>query len=152
MKKFRYRLQALLKLREHVERERQKELAAASLKVQDQQHLVQGIYARTESALENKREHQTGKIDLTDMQLFSRFLYRLKRDTIGGEEILRALKKAESQRRQALLEAAREKKIYEKLKERQQTQFYKDFETAATREADEAGLNGFRARRKSSAS
>jgi len=152
MKKFRYRLQALLKLREHVERERQKELAATTLKVREQQSQVAEIYSKTSTALESKREHQTGRLDLVDMQLFSRYLHRLKRDTIGAEEFLRALKKTEGKKRQALLDAARERKIDEKLKERQQNQFYKEYELAATKEADEAGLNSFRARQKSSAS
>ncbi len=152
MKKYRFRLQPLLKLREHVERERQRELAEASLRVQNQQDQVQTIYTQTGAALESKREQQTGAIDPAEMQIFSRYLHRLKRDAIGAEEFLRALKKTEGNKREDLLEAARQRKIYEKLKERQRTAFYKEFETAATKEADEAGLNSYRARKKSSVS
>ena len=148
MKKFKYRLEALLKLREQIEKDRQKELAAATAKVNHQSERVSAIDESRRAALDSKRTAQSGVLTVDSLQLYSRYLFRLKRDTLGARELLKGLRKTESQKRGALLEAARDKKIYEKLKDRQQQQYLKDVQALETKEADETGLNSYRAARR----
>lgn len=150
MKKFRFRLEALLKLREHSEREKQKELAGAVKQVVAQTRTLHQIHDRNRETIEGKRERLAGSVSVAEMQLYSRYQHRLRRDTIGATEFLRALKKTEAEKRQELLEATRRKKIYEKLKERRSRQHYGEIEHEATKEADEIGLNSYRVHQRAS--
>jgi len=148
VKKFRFRLEALLKLREHTEREKQKELAGAVKQVVAQTRTLHEIADRNRDTIDGKRERLGGTVSVAEMQLYSRYQHRLKRDTIGATEFLRVLKKTEAEKRQDLLEATRRKKIYEKLKERRSRQHYREIEHESTQEADEVGLNSYRARQR----
>lgn len=147
MKRFRFRLEALLKQREQIEKDRQKELADAMRQVQEQKSRLEAITGKSRETLDRKREHQAGAIRISDLQVYSRYLHRLKRDSLGAEELLRALRKTEARRREALLEAAKNRKIYETLKDHQREDFYREAEQAAAKDNDEVGLNIFRANR-----
>ncbi len=144
MKRFRFRLEALLKQREQIEKDRQKELADAMRQVQEQKSRLDTLYGKSQETLERKREQQAGTMRVSDLQIYSRYLYRLKRDSLGAEELLRALRKTEARRRDALLEAAKNRKIYETLRDHQRETFYREAEQAAAKENDEVGLNIFR--------
>ncbi len=145
MKKFRFRLEALLKLREQKEKDRQRELAASVRKTNEQRERLDSIHEHSRSTQEYKRSIQNGPLAVHQLQMSSRFLGRLQRDAYGAKELLQALKKTESERREALLKAARDKKIYEKLKEKQERAHYREAAKLATKDADETGLNTFRA-------
>lgn len=145
MKKFRFRLEALLKQREQIEKDRQKEVAEAVRQVNNQKARLDDISARNQGTLQRKRERQIGSLSVSELQLFSRYLHRLKRDTLGAEELLRALRKTESRKREALIEAARSRKIFETLKDRQRDRYYQEADQLAVKESDEIGLNTYRA-------
>ena len=117
MKKFKYRLQALLKMKEHIEKERQKMLAASAKQVQDQETRLELVENHRDDTIERQRDDASGRFTVAEMLVISRYLHKLKRESILGQELLKALKKEEDVKRQELLEATREKKKYEKLKE-----------------------------------
>ena len=145
MKRFRFRLEALLKQREQIEKDRQKELAEAVRQVQEQKTRLDAIHLKNRDTLDRKREQQAGTMRVSDLQIYSRYLHRLKRDSLGAEELLKALRKTEARRRDALLEAAKNRKIYETLIDHQQDDFYREAAQAAAKENDEVGLSIFRA-------
>lgn len=61
-----------------------------------------------------------------------------------GEQMLSAFREEEVKKREKLLEAAREKKKYEKLKEKEQQKFYKEYNRQLNLEADETAITNFR--------
>jgi flagellar FliJ protein len=148
MKNFRYRLQALLKVREHIERERQKQLAFSTQKVLDQKNELVSIDQTRTTTMDNQRERSNKPFCVAEMLVVSRYLQKLKRDTLVGEELLKVLKKDEEAKRRQLLEAARERKKYEKLKERQRERFMKEFEQASAKESDEIAITTYRYKKK----
>jgi flagellar FliJ protein len=144
VKKFRFRLEALLKLREQREKERQRELADAVRKTNEQRARLDAIANHTQQTQEYKRSLQSGSLAVHQLQLSARFLGRLMREALGTRELLQALNKAEAVRREALLAAARDKKIYENLKQRRQTEHYLEAQRLDQKEADEIGLSTYR--------
>lgn len=149
MKKFKYRLQALLKMKEHIEKERQKQLATSAKRVQDQEQLLEDVDEHRERTVDRQRERTKSRFSVAEMLVVSRFLHKLKRDTVLGKEMLKVLKKDEDEKRQDLLEATKERKKYEKLKEKQEDKHYEGIETFLAKESDETGINTHRQKTKS---
>ncbi|MBD3403646.1 flagellar export protein FliJ [candidate division GN15 bacterium] len=144
MKKFRYRLASLLKIKEHRERERQKEHAEALQQVYDQNRRLEQIDQNRLSTLNQQRGRLHGTLSLAHLQACSRFLVKLKRDTMVGRETLRGYQAEAEKRRQKLVQASQERQIYEKLKEKQQERFVKEIEHLEKIENDEIALQTFR--------
>jgi flagellar export protein FliJ len=85
-----------------------------------------------------------GSLSLAEMLVYTRYIFKLKRDMLTGGEMLNALKKSEDEKRQLLVEASKERKIYQKLKERRREQFDHDVNMQSNKENDETALNSFR--------
>ncbi len=145
-KRFRFRLDSLLRIKEHHEREKQKELATATAKVLSQQHELERIKSETGQTLDRQRDCLGASLSVPQLSLFSRFLVRLKKDHVATQEILNGLKRAQDKRREALLEATKERKMYQKLKEKAFDTYRKEIAHDEMKEMDEAGMNSFRLR------
>jgi flagellar FliJ protein len=147
VKKFQFRLQPLLKLKSHRERERQKDLATALEKVHSQKSRLSDIDSRRLETLEFQRHRLEGTLSTASLQACSRYLVRLKADTLAGREVLSGLEQQAEERRTLLVEAARQRKMYERLKERQQHKYYAEMNRAENKELDEIALQAHRRRR-----
>lgn len=148
MKRFRYRLEALLKMKEHIEKERQKQLAVSLKKVNEQASHLDNIKLARKDSFDTLRKRTKHSFSVAEMLVVSRYIHKLKRDTVMGEELLKVLKDDEEKRRQKLLEASRERKKYNKLKERQREKHYREIETALTKENDEISISNYRLKKK----
>ena len=144
MKKFQFRMKALLKMKEHIEKEKQKILALSQKKVMDQKDTL----GETEQKSQNTKQNQTLKFrkpfKVVEMLVYSRFIHKLKRDKLLGEQMLNVLEQDETNKRQELHEAARERKKYAKLKEKQQEHYYAEIDKNIAKEADEIAVNSYR--------
>lgn len=144
MKKFRYRLEGLLKIKEHIERERQKEHAESMQKVQDQKTALTDLDNTRLQATERQRSRQTGALSIAELLIFSRYIVRLKKERLTGNEFLRALEKESEERRRRLVDASRERKKYDKLKDKLRERHDTGLERDMAKENDEIALNTFR--------
>lgn len=148
MKRFRYRLEPVLKMKAHVEKQRQKEHAVALQQVLIQQDKLASIAAERDHTIEAQRERLTGPLKPHQLLVASRYLVKLKRDNLTGTELLGALEREAEVRRSRLVEATKQKKIHEKLKERLQERFLKELDSHEKKELDEIAVNGYRFRRR----
>jgi len=144
MKKFKYRLEALLKVKEHLERERQKDHGEAVRKVMRQRDQLTDIEKKRLTTYDEQRDVLIGKMSVAEMLVYSRYLMKLKRDQLVGKQLLQALDHEAEEKRIKLVEASREKKVFEKLKERQQKKFNKEVHRLETKEDDETAVVSFR--------
>jgi flagellar protein FliJ len=140
MKKFRYRLEPVLKIKEHREKQRQKEHAAVLQQVMNQQARLEQIENEKQQTFEQERVHLTGSIKPQLLMSASRYLVKLKRDTLMGRELLRSLETEAERRRQRLVEAAREKKTYEKHKDKLGQRFAESLEEKEAKLLDEMAI------------
>ncbi len=143
MKKFRYRLEALLKVKEHIEKERQKELAVALTKVNNQRDANSGLDQARSSTMDGQRSHLTGQLSVAEMLVYSRYIVKLKRDRLAGQECLIGLEHEAESRRQRLVEASRERQTHDKLKEKLREKHVKRIEDALQKDTDEVAITGF---------
>ncbi len=137
MKKFNFRLERILQLKEHTEKEKQKVLALATHKVLTQESKLHQIDWTRQQIQKDQIEHLTGAIDSGRLSIYSRYYLRLKKDELTGIAMLRALRKTQDEKRQELIEATRQKKIFEILKERRKARYYKELELSIQKEQDE---------------
>lgn len=144
MKKFKYRLEALLRAKEQIEKERQKQHATALQQVYNQQQDLKRIDQSTSTTISQQRRGMTGSMSVAEMLVYCRYILKLKRDMLAGGELLKALEETEQKKRQSLVKASKERKVYEKLKERRREQFNDDVRSQTTKENDEIALNSFR--------
>jgi flagellar FliJ protein len=144
MKKFKYRLEALLRAKEHIEKERQKQHAAALQQVHNQQQDLKRIDQSKGTTISQQRRGMTGSMSVAEMLVYCRYILKLKRDMLAGGELLKALEETERKKRQSLVEASKERKVYEKLKEHRHEQFNDNVRLQTTKENDEIALNSFR--------
>ena len=145
-RRFRFRLDSLLRIKEHLEREKQKELAIATAKVLSQQQELGRIKNATGGTLNRQRDCLGETLSVSQLSLFSRFLVRLKKEHVMAHEILNGLTRVQDKNRDALLEATKERKIYQKLKEKAHDKHQKEATLDEMKESDEAGMNAYRQR------
>lgn len=152
MKKFKFRLEPLKKIKEHIEKQRQKEHAVAIQRVNAQQERLAALEQSRLAVMQHQREKQMAAAAVSPMELltYSRYYLKLKRETLAGLELLRGLETEAETKRLKLVDASRERKIYEKLKERQNARFNTSVEQILNKENDEIASNTFRYRHPSS--
>lgn len=150
MKKFKYRMEPLLKMKEHQEKEKQKLLAAIQKKRMRQESEIAELKNKQNDVVVHKTNKLNSSFTVAEMLVCSRYLYKLKKDQLINTELLKAIGKDEEMKRKQLLLAAQERKKYEKLKEKQQAKYYNEVKSLEEKESDETALNSFRLKKKHS--
>ena len=112
--------------------------------VNAQKSTLDKLAAKKIQTADAQRQIQSGKLSVYQLQSYSRYFVLLKKETLTGQELLRGFERDADQKRRKLIEAAKQRKIFEKLRETQQTKFYKHIDEVEKKEADEVGLNSFR--------
>ena len=140
MKRFKFRLEPLLKLRAYREKEEQKAHATASHKVLSQEESLEKINSDCHTNQNDLRQFLSGSLDMAKLSIFSRYFVKLKKEELLGREMLKVFQRDAEQKRQQLLEATKQRKIFEKLKEKHQEKHHKQFEFADQKEIDEIGI------------
>ena len=149
MKKFKYRLEALLKMKEHFEKEKQKEHALSLQRVRTQENNLSELESEKNQNFMKHRTKLKGSLSVAEMLVYGRYMIKLKRNSFSGEQMLDALRKQEEGKRSELLEATKEKKIQEKLKEKQHEIYIDDLKLLENNENDEIAGNNFRLKNRS---
>jgi len=137
MKKFRFRLDPILRLKEHEEKEKQKAHAAALGQVNAQDEKLNVIRRERAGKQSILREQLEGPLNIRNLTAYNRYFVKLNRDELTGKEMLRAFKKNAEEKRQNLVEATKQRRKYEKLRERYQERHHKETNLVEQKEQDE---------------
>lgn len=154
-RKFRFRLQTVLELKQKIEDEEKKKLAEL-LKVQaeEERKLKYLQDLEVQKRYELKEKQKEGGIDVEELKLYSYLLKKMANDIVNQKLRLQEIYIRVEEQREILLEATKEKKTYEKLKERHHERFVQEEEEEErklidelstiryAREHDGAGLGG----------
>jgi flagellar protein FliJ len=115
---FRFRFEALLNARRHAEECLQKELAEARRALAaEQAALRQKKHARRQCVQDQLRKQRQG-FRGPDMLLFEAYRQRLERDIEEQQKRVAAAERTAAQKRHALLEAVKKRRMLDKLKEK----------------------------------
>lgn len=143
MRRFKYRFEKILTFRQHQEKQRQRELATVQQLEQSQRQKIGDLLARQAETRREKERHLVGEIVPSRLSGFYRYHLMLKQKELTGREVLQQIGKEVEKRRVVLLEATRNRKIYEKLKERHRARFEHDNNLLMQKENDEIGQKIF---------
>ncbi|MEK7774668.1 MAG: flagellar export protein FliJ [Candidatus Zixiibacteriota bacterium] len=147
MKKFKFRLEPLLKVKAHREKQRQKEHATAVNNEMTQAQKLDELAHHRNDVVSLQSEMIGKTLSPNQLMTYARYMMKLRKDGVVGGELLKVLGKETERRRAVLAQAATERKIYEQLKENQEREFLEVIEKAERKESDELAIDNFRLRR-----
>ncbi|MFH1700038.1 MAG: flagellar FliJ family protein [Candidatus Zixiibacteriota bacterium] len=143
LKKFNYRFEKVLSFKKHLEKQKQRELAEAiAFEQKQKQEILAVLDDRSNHQLQEKK-FLTGKIDGNLLTRYSRYYMKLKQMEINGRELLANIKEEVGKRHEKLVGATKQRKIYEKLKERHLDRHTNELKLLLQKENDEIGQTMF---------
>ena len=138
MKKFKFRLQVVLDMREKELEERQMEMSRILTALNEQQAKLQGILDRQE---DNTRQQEklsiSENIQVFKLEEYRTFGLKLIQDAKNQERIISNTKAILARKQQEVKEAHQRVEVLKKLKEKQEKQYYQEFLHLEMKEIDD---------------
>jgi flagellar FliJ protein len=138
MAKFVFQLQGVLRHREMVEQEKQREFALAQAAKSAAQAELKALDEAVQQALADLRaNHLTGSLNLSFLAAHRRFMLAMQRQGIVLMQKVQEAQKKVDVAQAALAEAAKQRKVMEKLRERQHTRWAEEISRKEAMQLDE---------------
>ncbi len=139
MKKFQFRLQVVLDIKEKLLEQKLLELSKVQRSLQEaiqKQRTLEGYQMEINEALMNV--FQSGNdLDLIEVQRYKDFINKLIVDISNQKVVIQNINKVLELKRKEVNEVLKEKKVLEKLKENQQKKYYQAYDYYQSRELDD---------------
>lgn len=146
MKKFTFRLQVVLDIKEKLLEEKLLELAKIQRGLQEaiqKQKELEGYQLEINHALVNV--FQSGNdLDLSEVQRYKDFINKLIVDISNQKIVIQNVQRVLEIKRKEVNEILKEKKVLEKLKENQKKKYYYDLEQGERKELDDITSSRYR--------
>jgi flagellar FliJ protein len=140
MPRFVFKLDGVLRQRQHVEKQRQRELAALQAQMTRLEDDLRATEATSRQAAMDLRErHLVGRLDMSYLAAHRRYTLALQRQATQIVQRMALLRKQIVQAQAVLVDAARERKAMEKLRDRQRSRWQAEQDRREMRMLDEAG-------------
>ncbi len=143
LKRFRFRLQKYLNLKQQEESIRLINLARARQYYQKQEDTMRSVQKELENALVQMREARQGGLDLDLITMGERYLQVRKEEQARQAAVLEEARAQVLLRQQELVRAQKERKLLERLYERLWSAYYREFLREEQKNLDEVGLIRF---------
>jgi flagellar protein FliJ len=144
--KFVFKFDGVLRQREHVETQRQRELAIIQQEMTRLQNELRQLNESVHGSTDDLRNnHLTGRLDLTFIAAHRRFMLAMQRKGTALVQQIAGVQKRVDVAQAALAEAAKQRKIMEKLREKSFERWRTDLTRKEMMETDEIAMQiGFR--------
>ncbi len=140
MKKFQFKLKALLSYREHIEKMAKEEVAKVQVEINKCLESIRDCESMHHlGALEFEQKMIEG-ISSGDHSAYSSYLKGLELKIVSENELLEKLKIVLKRKQEELTKKSISKKVIEKLKEKRKTEYYDYIDKQSMKEADEMVL------------
>lgn len=148
MKKYSFRLQPVLDIREKTLEDKRLEMAQVIQLLNEQQEGLERLIAK-QASYKDELESLSLEDDLNVFALanFKNYMVNLQEQITQQEHNIENTKKALRVKQEAVNEALKDVKVLEKLKEKQSQKFYKDIETKEANEIDDISTARYRLKR-----
>jgi flagellar FliJ protein len=141
MARFVFKLEGVLRQRTNVERQRQRELADWQAKLAGLETELRTLGANVQATEQDLRTNRLiGKLDLMYLAGHRRYVMSMQRKGMAIAEQMAGVQTRAQEARRNLIEAAKQKKIVEKLRERQFSRWKADADRSELAAMDEAGM------------
>ena len=139
MKKFQFRLQVVLDIKEKLLEEKLLELSKVQRGLQEaieKQRTLESYQLEINQAL--LKVFESGNdLNLVEVQRYKDFINKLIVDISSQKVVVQNISRLLEEKRREVNEVLKEKKVLEKLKENQQKKYYQEFEQYERRELDD---------------
>jgi flagellar FliJ protein len=141
MAKFVFKLEGVLRQRKHVEQEKMRALATALKHQSDCELELQKLNDTVQQTNDDvRRNHLTGVLDMDFLTAHRRFMNAMQRQSIGMQQKIAQAKQRVNEARAVLAEAAKQRKVMEKLREKHYDRWRAELAAKEFRELDEIGV------------
>ena len=138
MKRFRFRLQVVLDMREQELEQRQMEMAKIVAVLNQQEAKLKEIYGiQDRNSKELEDLYNSDNLDLVQIEGHKAFGIRLTVDIKNQQRIIDNTRAILKRKQEEVLEAHKKVETLKKLKEKQEKEFYKEFYLAEIKEIDD---------------
>lgn len=145
LKKFKFRLQVVLDLRERELEEEQMEMARIATALNTQQEKLQNILKRQkENTLMQETLSTAENLDIFQLEEYRTFGIKLIGDAKNQERIIANTKTILERKQLEVKEAHKKVEVLKKLKEKQEKEYYKEFLDAEMKEIDDITSSRFK--------
>lgn len=146
LKKYSFRLQTVLEMREKKLEEKRLEMAKIISLLNEQNQVLEDLISRqnvTRTSLENIYEN--GKeLDILEITNYKDYLGKIIVDAKNQELIIEKIQYTLKLKQFEVTEALKEVKVFEKLKETQEKKFYQHYEYIQAKEIDDIASTRYR--------
>jgi flagellar export protein FliJ len=140
MAKFSFKLEGVLHHRRNIEQQRQRELALVQAQMQNLQSELRQLDQSTQQAMADlRRTRLVGSIDMEFITAHRRFMGSMQRKAMALVQKMSLVQRQVDEARRALAEAAKQRKIMEKLRETLHHRWLDALNKRETEELDEIG-------------
>ena len=141
MAKFIFKLQGVLRQREHVEKEKMRALAQCVKHEADCQAELQRLKDSVQHSNDDLRNHHlVGVLDMSFITAHRRFMGAMQRQALAIAQKIANAQQRVVDARLALAEAAKQRKVLEKLREKQHEKWLAELHAKEMRDQDEIGM------------
>ena len=141
MAKFQFPLEGVLEHRRRLEEQRQRELALVQAKMREAQEALRELDATLKASLADVRQNRlVGKLDLGFLAGYRRYTAAVQRKGTQIAQKMVLIQRELDAARAALLEAAKQRKIVEKLREKQLERWKAEADRKQAADLDEVSM------------
>ena len=141
MPKFKFQLEGVLRQRKQVERQKQRELAVVQAELNQLTAQLKDLESNTQTATQDLRTNRlTGVLDMTFIAAHRRFMIAVQRQGMQLVQKMALVQQKIDAARLQLFEAAKGRKIIEKLREKQFERWKQEIGRKELAELDEVSM------------
>ena len=140
MKKFKFKLKALLSYREHIEKVAKEEVAKVQVEINRCTESIKELENRFRLTSIDVEEKMADGISAQKHVIYSDYLKSLKMKVADENTLLEQLKVILKNKQEELTKKSVSRKILENLKEKKKQEYYDDIDKQTMKEADEMVL------------
>ena len=148
MKKFKFRFESVLKYKKILEEQKQIALAKHINKISECKQNIENLINEIAIQGNNLKEQTNKGIRADEIIMFQDYINKLLNDKKNNEFNLQKLESEKVKKQEELTEAMKERKIYDKLKEKDFEQYTIDLRKEEAKQIDETVIQRFKPLRK----
>lgn len=146
MKKYSFRLQTVLEMREKALEDKRREMALIIAKLNEENEVLEGLKNKKELSKQSLENIYAGaeELDILKVTNYKDFLGKISVDIKNQEKIIERTQILLRVKQMEVTEALKEVKILEKLKETQEKKFYQHYQYVEAKEIDDIASTRYR--------
>ena len=139
MKKFNFRLEKIKKYKEQLEQSQKMKLAKKQASCLIEKNILSSIISIKNKCFSKYGVRIPGRVNINNLIISKMYIDKLSGDIVNQTEKVTAFEKDVADAQKGLLQATREKKKYDKLREKHLKAYNKEMIRSETKELDEFG-------------